>query len=70
MEGRIKRLSNFPLHKMQASVLRTETMIYPEYQLDITSSIVNSKSNGVTRGGTQDASVQEQPQETKKAISP
>jgi len=70
MEGRITQLSNFPLHKMEASVLRTETRIYPECQFDIKSSILNIKSNGVTRGGTQAASVQEQPQGTKKAISP
>jgi len=70
MEGRIKQLSNFPLHKMEASVLRTETTIHPECQLDVKCSVLNIKSNGVTRGGTQDASVQEQPQGTKEAISP
>ena len=61
MEGRITQLSNFPLHKMEASILRTKTTIYPEYQLDIKSPILNIKSIGVTRGGTQAASVQEQP---------
>jgi hypothetical protein len=68
MEGRITQLSNFPLHKMGASVLRTETTIYPEYQLDIKRSILNIKSKGVTRGGTQAVSVQEQPQGIKRII--
>jgi hypothetical protein len=38
--------------------------------LDRKSSILNIKSNGVTRGGTQAASVQEQQQGTKKLYRP